>query len=272
MTYIIEEISLDDVLIKGKDRYNVNNLVDISQDDYDTIIKQTHASKWIDKFKIYKSIDIPIENWMYDACDIGFINGNFSKLYEEELDDYLNKYAKLYDNILSNGWFIRSETVSLKYGIHKCGPYYNLRQIIESVCSCNLGHSPLKKNNKVKSLKLYLIEWINIKYEFRVFVFNNNITCISVQNIYESQYFDKKTIDNIIDKINNYFNDNIKSVIRHITQYTIDIGITDNDLIYFIELNSFGEQLAAGSAGFHWIIDKDKIYNTNNIIYFRYVV
>lgn len=117
-----------------------------------------------------------------------------------------------------------------------------------------------------------MIEWINIKYEFRVFVYNNKITCISIQNIYESQYFDNKTINKTIDKINNYFENKIKMSIDHITNYTIDIGILDDDSLYFIELNSFGEQLSAGSAGFHWIIDKDKINNLENIIYFRYIL
>lgn len=84
MKYIIEEISLDDVLVKGKDRYNVSNLVDIPQNEYDDIIKQTNASNWIDKFKTYQSIEIPIFNWMYDACEIGFITGNFSKLYQKK--------------------------------------------------------------------------------------------------------------------------------------------------------------------------------------------
>jgi hypothetical protein len=57
--------------------------------------------------------------------------------------------------------------------------------------------------------------------------------------------------------------------INHISNYTIDLAVVDSK-IYFIELNSFGAEYAAGSALFHWIIDKEILYGNTDRIEFRY--
>ena len=62
----------------------------------------------------------------------------------------------------------------------------------------------------------------------------------------------------------------IKPNIVNVSSYTIDFALLDNDEPYFIELNSFGKEYAAGSALFHWILDEDILYNKQNKIYFRY--
>ena len=51
----------------------------------------------------------------------------------------------------------------------------------------------------------------------------------------------------------------------------IDLALLENDIPYFIELNSFGEEMAAGSACFHWILDNDILYGREDKVYFRYV-
>ena len=56
--------------------------------------------------------------------------------------------------------------------------------------------------------------------------------------------------------------------------YTFDFAII-NSQPYFIELNSFGKEYAAGSALFHWILDEHILYNKfehNNFIEFRYTI
>ena len=51
--------------------------------------------------------------------------------------------------------------------------------------------------------------------------------------------------------------------------HPIDLSFIDNEP-YFIEVNPFGSNYSAGSSLFHWILDEKLLYNTDNIIYFRY--
>ncbi len=277
---IIQKIDLEDILINGKEKYNSNNHNEyITDKEYQYKLKKTYLPYWIDIFKDnYSVLNIHIPKWFYDAHLIGIQTGKFSKIYEDELEQYISKY-KHFDEILKKGYFIRTNKVSLKYGQYGCGPYYNMKQIIESILSGRKNHTCL--DEEIKSLKLYLIDWININkdLEFRVFVYKNNITCISQQNIYQSNdilnNIDMKNRNIIIVKwietIYQYFNDKIKPNIIHIDSYSIDLAII-NDNIYFIELNSFGKEMSSGSAAFHWLIDENKLYNTENKIYFRFVI
>jgi hypothetical protein len=130
------------------------------------------------------------------------------------------------------------------------------------------------------------MEWIDIlpEYEFRVFVYQNKITAISQQNLYSllldtnpnisSNTFEleiKKKLDIIVE----YFYNTIVYKVDWINSYSIDIAIV-NSQAYFIELNSFGKEYAAGSALFHWLLDESILFNkleTNeNTIEFRYTI
>ena len=83
------------------------------------------------------------------------------------------------------------------------------------------------------------------------------------------------TIDNLIEKLNiivDYFYDEINKNITWTSNYTYDFAIVDNKP-YFIEMNSFGKEYAAGSALFHWLLDEEILYNNkNNFIEFRYTI
>lgn len=154
-------------------------------------------------------------------------------------------------------------------------------EILESSVSCIEGHTPIKDD--IKELKYYLLPWITIDddKEFRMFVCNNRITAISQQHIYKvnkllkklSEEEMKSIIDNWIVTINDYFNEIIKQKITHVDNYVIDLAILENNEVYFIEINSFGKEYASGSALFHWILDEDKLYESESesCIYFRYV-
>ena len=123
------------------------------------------------------------------------------------------------------------------------------------------------------------MEWkvFNKDNEFRVFVYNNHITAISVQFLYtENKLFSKKNNEEIITlvkDINNFFNNNIKDKLYSMVNYTFDLVLLDDSTFYFIELNSFGKDYSAGSALFHWINDSEIILNENcNEIEFRYII
>ena len=277
--YDITTIELSDVLIHGKNKYNSNNH-DKKPDDYNKILNNTNTSLWIDNFHsnyIVINIDVTKLNWLYEANNIAKITGKFPNTLIDELEDFLSKNNNLNYIFTGKKYFVRTESVSLKYGQHGAGPYINLKQIMESLVSCKQHHCPLDK--KIPIIKLYLLEWkenLNTDLEFRMFVNNNKITAISQQNIYSKNNILSKLqyneIIDYLDKLIEYYENVIKRKITHIQEYTIDIAIIENKP-YFIEINCFGKEYAAGSSLFHWLIDENILYGKNSDkIYFRYII
>ena len=281
---IIQKKNVDEVYTNYKEKYNSNNHWKDNKipDDYIDILDKNRTYKWIDKFKTYHKIEIDSSElyWLKEASRLSIQTGTFSHIYDDELEKLLEKH-KNYDALFdSTGYFVRTDTVSLKYGQHKAGPYYDLKSIIESCVSCIEGHTPIKEDTNY--LNFYLIPWIEIDddKEFRVFVHKNKITAISQQSplkmnkklLNDERNATKYKWVNIID---DYFENEIKTKINYQDSYTIDIAlIGKDDEPYMIEFNSFGAEYAAGSALFHWLIDYDILYDTKqeNNIYFRYAV
>jgi len=174
--YIIQSISLDDVYKYGKDRFNSNNhwINGIKPLDYSEVSEKCSAHHWIHKFrKNYSVLNISKDDmpWLKKAAEIGRITGEFSHIFDDDLDDMLQKYdfgGKLFDK--DSKYFVRTNEVSLKYGANGVGPYNNLKSIIESLVSSTPGHAAVHENTE--SITVYLLPWINIidDKEFRVFL------------------------------------------------------------------------------------------------------
>jgi hypothetical protein len=274
----IKSIELTDIRLHGDEKYNSNNHGN-RPDDYEYIIDQSYTNKWIDLFKpdyIKITIDNPQHIYLCKLANkIGQVTGNIPNLFIEDMEEIFVNYGK--DIFGVTGFFVKVNNVSLKYGKHGLGPYYNMRSIIESCVTCIKGHTPIRCNTT--QLDIYLIPWVKVEpiNEFRVFVYNNKITAISQQNLYSVLYDDIsiQEIPNKLTIILDYFNDVIKNKINWLSNYTYDFAIVDNKP-YFIEMNCFGKEYAAGSALFHWILDEKILYNSfengNNIVEFRYTI
>lgn len=288
-TISIRPISIDDVMANDQILYNVNNLwnhddIKYKPNDYTEKLKLCNTKNWIylfhDRSTIHE-IDLSIKDvkWLKEAFRIGQITAEFPKTYIDELEDLCFDSDNSNSNIFvpeskdGKGWFVRSEGVSLKGGKHGAGPYFNLKMIIESIVTCRSGHSCFDKD--VTNIKLYLIPWKDIDYdkEFRIFVYNNQITAISAQHLYQvNEWLSNSSRDeilSIIDLILNHFNDNIRDKLTFIGSYSMDLALilkNNNEYIaYFIEPNSFGAEYASGSALFHWKIDEDIMYGKENL-------
>lgn len=272
----IKSIKLTDIQLHGDEKYNSNNH-GIKPDDYEYTIDQSSTNKWIDLFKsdyIKITIDNPQHIYLCKLANkVGQVTGNIPNLFIEDMEEIFVNYGK--DIFGVTGFFVKVNNVSLKYGKHGLGPYYNMRSIIESCVTCIKGHTPIRWNTT--QLDIYLIPWVKVEpnNEFRVFVYKNKITAISQQNLYSVLYNDIsiQEIPNKLTIILDYFNNVVTNKINWISNYTYDFAIVDNKP-YFIEMNCFGKEYAAGSALFHWILDEKILYNSfengNNIVEFRY--
>ncbi len=276
MKYIIKTETLDDIINYDTEKYNSNNhwINNVKPDDYYLKLSQSYTNMWIDIFKPeYKKIVINNPKhleWIKRASKLCAQTGKFSNLFIEDLLDTLfdlDMYNYLFDN---KEYFVRVNNVSLKYGQHGIGPYSNLKTILESTVSSIKGHSPIY--DETTEITIYLLPWVKIEEsnEFRVFVYKNKITAISQQNLYKRLHM--TNIENKIDLIVEYFNNVISKKINWIDTYTYDFALI-NDEPYFIEMNSFGKEYAAGSSLFHWLHDEKILYNDyDDTIEFRYTV
>lgn len=269
---IIKKINLNDIIENPKNYNNNNNYIKQPL-NYKKYIDSFHTEKWINKFHNYKKIiiDKNDKNLLYEIFTLLQLTGNnrIPDIYNDDINNIINKYK-----ISGKNYFIRTNKTSLKTGIHGIGPYNNMKEIIESIVTCRYGHHSFDKSDD--NIIIYLMNYLNmdIDKEFRVFIVNNKISCISQQNIYKENNFLKKLndkeIENIIINMKIYFDKNIKNKLLKYENYIMDIVLLENDF-HFIEINPFGKEYTSGSACFNWIIDEDIIYNTD-IIEFRYVI
>jgi len=218
---------------------------------------------------------------MKEAYEIGSKTKRFPKMFDDELEDMVSRYEYLSYIFINTKYFIRSEGVSLKEGVHGVDPYVDFKSIVESIVTCRQGHSPIYPDST--EITLYLcpfIENFNSIKEFRVFVYKNRITAISQQALYDvNDILDKlnesdknELINKWINIIHSYFENEVKNKITHIDSYVMDFAILQDDKPYFIELNTFGKEYASGSALFDWIGDYEILYGMKDPEYieFRY--
>jgi len=287
---IIEQIDVDDVFYYKKEKYNSNNHWDGPNgkpDDYESVLEKTQTKYWIDQFhKFYVTINIEKRDlkWMKEASHISQMTQKVSRIHKDEIEEAIENYGSGLEFLFSQGqkWFVRSDTVSLKNGIHKEGPYTSMKQIIESLVTCKMGHSPVEIHTK--ELKLYLMPWredLEFHSEFRVFVCENKLTAISQQHLYTTNEIlkplgeeERKTkIHEWIETIQCVFDKTIKNRITTLDSYVMDIDITKDGKPYFIEINCFGKEYASGASLFHWILDEFKLYGrVENTVFFRYAI
>lgn len=289
---IIEEIPLYDIVSRPDDYNSCNH--GARPDDYYKVLSDGNTDKWINSFHTdYSVINIYDTDlvWMREAFKSGSYTGLFPESFLDEKADMLERYKHTEKYFDGSKYFVRCNSVSLKYGQHGAGPYTTFEQIIESLVTCIETHTPIDNKSRgtgtdkgKEPLTLYLLPWktFDVYKEYRIFVYKNNITAISQQNLHavneflatEEEEGRKKMIEKHVQIVQESFQKTIKKKIVHTCNYCMDAVILEDGTLYFIEINSFGKEYAAGSALFHWLLDEDKLYGSgsNNVIYFRYTL
>lgn len=200
----IARYEVGDVVAGSKIKYNVGNIwnKDGRPADYDLKSAKNLTDKWISLFhdKVHIiTLDKEDLLWIKEAFDIGGISGRFPRSYQEELDEACQKNHYRFPT--NNKYFVRTDYVSLKHGIHGTGPYTNIKSVIESIVTSKHNHSCFRPEDTI--CNIYLMPWIeNYKEEkeFRVFVCCNKVVAVSIQNIYQVNNW----LDSLSDKISPY--------------------------------------------------------------------
>lgn len=140
--------------------------------------------------------------------------------------------------------------------------------------STTRGHECFQRGDE--ECKIYFMKWIDMDQdkEFRIFVYQNEITAISQQYLYSvNDYLNSlsdEDIKEMVYKILDFFEKHIKEKMRYMSNYTMDLSLINNDEPYFIEPGSFGKDYASGSALFQWVNDHGILHDSSEIE-FRYV-
>lgn len=264
-----------DYVYSNDQLFNTNNLWSVQglprPDDYQQKRDSTQTHRWAPPDTLYLTLDTEDTRWMIKASStVGMFTGKHSHLFDDERDRTVARHAASFPEISSGspGWFVRTESVSLKGGQHGIGPYTNLKDVVESLVSSYVGHMCINADDKnLDAFKVYFFPWRNIAQEFRVFVHNNRISAISTQKFSEVNEWlyslsDEEVGREVGQKIIDHFNATLRDKLAVIAgpDYSMDIAFLDDGSVFFIEPNSFGANYAAGSASFHWVYEHDSLH------------
>lgn len=244
------------------------------ENKYRELIDQTSYLNYIHLIQSIKHIIIPItrneKEILGRVCKIGIFTDKISEIYEEEVEEIIERIDKKIPKT-NEPYFFRTSHCSAKDSIHGLGPVYNARDIILRLVT---SQRCLKNLEDDENTYLILKPWLNLNraYEFRVFIFNGEITAISQYYCYEDYGWEEKLekidIQEIYEKIDGLYHKLKKCYDNCVMDIYLNTETNEAELI---EFNSFGMEMASGSALFEWIADKRQLYGETNCIEFRFV-
>lgn len=263
--------------------YNVCNLWEENTrpQDYDVILSATNTKNWVHAFHgdIVETLTIDDREslrWMKQANEENYL-GHFSHMWDDELADTTAKYQHAMPQLVpTEGWFIRTEHVSLKTGMYGAGPYHSLENILKSIVTSSGRHQALRPDDS--QCVIYFLQWRQIEpdREMRCFVYQDRLTAISAQTWFRPAKWlaglSDAELTSLTHNIRRFFQDTICPRLLYLSgHYTFDLAILSDGFPYFIEPNPFGARYSAGSSLFHWIKDAHLLENWETI-QLRFVV
>jgi acetoin utilization deacetylase AcuC-like enzyme len=241
--------------------------------DYDVVLGRGATHNWVSPDIPTITLDRADTKWMLKAAHIGLTTRQRSHIFDDEFEQTVAKYGAQFPVLPdgAKGWFVRTERVSLKYGMHGTGPYTDFGSVIESIVTSIEGHECICERHNLDAFKIYFFPWVEIEQEFRVFVYQDRISAISTQHYSEINEWlrnlsDAEIAEQVVYKICDYFDSKLRRWLAPIVgpNYTMDIAFLKDGSVYFIEPNSFGAQYAAGSAAFDWVYEHDALHRESD--------
>lgn len=217
---------------------------------------------WINEsmMKNVKMIHIPdVTKKMLMDKNIDFSSPNIMKL-EKKINKYIHNNPK-------TEYFIRLSCTSGK-NEKEVRPFTNSKDIIKHLTSVRLFSE--REYERDKDTYLIMMPFIDTEklYEFRIFVYEGQLTACSPQKYWELRQFSEEELEAIEYALLNI------SFIKNCMykSFVADIFINiEEKKAHLIEFNVFGPASGAGSSLFNWIDDYDQLHNNQNVIELRYL-
>lgn len=198
----------------------------------------------------------------------------------EELDELEKKFPNIQGN-----YFCRLDQCSPKDSINGRKPITSRKELLDALitsirCAREYQHLTTK-NSAVGALYIYLLPWRedwhqDSAIEYRVFCYHSRVTAISQYHWPKDQGIKKYPENHLKEmalQIVIFCEEEIVPFLSDKTDnnWVIDVMVTDNEKVELVEVNTFGAELAAGSALFSWIPDRNVLYSNGDKVEFRYV-
>lgn len=217
------------------------------------------------------------------ASEVAFQGVSASRLLKEEAQDLASELeASAGDELVApaQGWFVRTSSCSPKDAFEDggVGPHHSLLSVLLSLLASERIHKSMKDYSS--DAVVYLIpfdETVTLDRELRVFVFEGNVAAMSQYDIFNPSIFSRMSDEQqakVARCVDSFCRDQLNpqwAAIGGIASYVMDVECVPQDdadgewQIRLIELNSFGAELAAGSALFHWVHDASEVYSSSRL-------
>ena len=252
--------------------YNTNNVTnETSDNDYIETCRKFHATNYINNLytnKLERDISVIVQLTpseiavLKQAACIGIYTLKISELYKEEIQQIIEKIETNLPKVQSKIIFVRNNECSPKDS-PLWGACITAEEIVTLLISSMRIFRVLNRGVVDENI-LILKPWVYIdrSTEYRVFIYNGQITGISQYYLYE--YFDRNILDfekyfeKLVYKIQQlYYN------FKHLYKTCVmDIYIhhDEEQTVQLIEFNPFGAKYSSGSALFNWVTDHEQLY------------
>ena len=250
---------------------------EIQADEYQAIRHQTDYEHWRALKNIDRETVITLEKTctaiLAKAGRVGRHTFKLPQLYHEDLCQVI----AIVQNALSDNsgpYFVRLSQCSTKGGNGGVGPFWNSKQIVRALVTSYRCVDVFESGGICKLYVCPFHNYFDSNDEFRVFVYHNNVTCISQYNEQEDCGWgscDDETLLLICDNIINMYEALLQKAaalkIFLPQSLTIDVMChrNRNFAVEFVEFNTFGAQMSAGSCLFDWIADYDLLYSVKGL-------
>lgn len=299
MDVIISQIPLFHIE-NNESKFNSNNHTDIPWDEnlltpkeYDNFLKRTVYSKW--RKVLFGGHDTGHMVYLgakeckllLEACESGIFTGNIPEALKEDIEELIIPKIPLLRNAALPSpklWFARLDECSTKDGIGGVGPFATADQVVRAICTSKRASKALRRavettSETILGTWLHLVPWrldIDDAKEFRAFIApGKGLTALSQycwkRDVGWSDPKKRALLPQIVQAVQDLICELTKRA--HVEEmnmpdgYVLDVHVSLPDSasqvaiqVVPIELNSFGAQMAASSALFHWINDYKRLY------------
>ena len=208
-------------------------------------------------------------------------------LLRDEAEDLAGELQESYEAPLepapAQGWFVRTSACSPKDALDDggAGPHHSLVDVVLALLASARVHTSMKDYNGAEDVRVYLIPFdrtVTVERELRVFVHDHQVTAMSQYDVYNTSSvfapMDDAQLAQVARGVDDFHRQQVRPRWTGIASYIMDVEYlvegddeSSNCAVRLIELNSFGAEMAAASALFHWVRDAEELYSSRADLY-----
>ncbi|KNC97902.1 uncharacterized protein SPPG_06893 [Spizellomyces punctatus DAOM BR117] len=204
----------------------------------------------------------------------------------QDIDEEVTAKIRLPQRVTASSpeYFVRLDECSTKDGVGGVGPFTTAHEVVKALCTSKRVGQALKRVLRSTEQRvgtyLHLLPWkpFDETNEFRAFIAQRRLVALSQYKWKEDLGWADPSRERMLQEIVadvetlvSELNQRAQNADKNMPEcYVLDVHVSlvksEDEQVWSsarvepIELNSFGAQMAAGSALFHWIHDHQRLY------------